>query len=472
MFLTSAGLPQARWFVCLRSAAWLMLSGLLSIVASMPASTASADTRDRSRSADELYTARAIALEALAASQPVLREIVADLPNAQAVRLVVAAQSLPRSEAEQNYRSALALLSAETERPHRWGLLYLLGQLHLEHDEAQSARQFIHQAYDLARQDCPANSPAVFYTALLMAWIHGAAELKAEAAALLQQAEGLIERRTARAERPGDRTADRSEIGQLWVQLGEVGRGGQHLRHAVGSADFERMSDYLRARTLSRLAEVDAWQGNAEQALKHYQTALAYWRMSGQLPPPDWRDIAAVEARVGDLYAQRDDLASAVYHYQKSAEIYAATKDLQRRAEALLEVGKTLLAQGREAEARAPLGEAYAYYKRADPNTLQTATAAAVYGHILLLLEDHAAAEPLLREALATYRRLAVNNAAMMAAYLLGRTQALAGRACEAQHSYRQARALLGGMSETDRARYAETVRFLMLNGDTVICNP
>jgi tetratricopeptide (TPR) repeat protein len=118
-----------------------------------------------------------------------------------------------------------------------------------------------------------------------------------------------------------------------------------------------------RARALSGVAGLLAWQGNTAAAAQAWRDALDVWRQIG-----DEREVSMALEGAGwaDFVAGEDERAHATF--EEYMRLQRATGDIHRMHRAMVAVGQLAVALGRVEQARACAADILAYCK-SHPNT-------------------------------------------------------------------------------------------------------
>ena len=142
--------------------------------------------------------------------------------------------------------------------------------------------------------------------------------------------------------------------GNAAVDTGEYKNAAQKFREALRTAK----SDYERAASLNNLAAVEESLGEVGEAERHYEQCIAAWSRVPDAPPDA---LAKPLNNLALLYRRRGQ-------YDRAAELYKKSFELQPRAGVLSNLGRLSFARQRYQEAEA-------YYVRAltlDPDDTAT----------------------------------------------------------------------------------------------------
>jgi CHAT domain-containing protein/tetratricopeptide (TPR) repeat protein len=175
----------------------------------------------------------------------------------------------------------------------------------------------------------------------------------------------------------------------------------------VGDLRKTRPNSLDVATTLHNLGNVAADRGDLARAEQLYQQALAIYEKLA----PNSLDVARTLNNLGSVARNRGDLARAEELYQQALAIYEklAPNSLQM-ASTLNNLGNVAANRGDLARAEQLYQQALAIFEHLAPNSLQVAGTLYNLGNVAANRGDLARAEQLCQQALAIYEKLAPNS--------------------------------------------------------------
>ncbi len=136
------------------------------------------------------------------------------------------------------------------------------------------------------------------------------------------------------------------EIVQQWeTGVLEFAAAAQQLRQ-LGQQPELRGGPPEQARIESAIGYMEAYRGNQNSAIRHYEKARAlYWEVGNQ------RRIAICDMNIGESYRYKGDFSRARQSYEKAHQIFLDTQDGENQAYVLNNMGQMYLAMGQVEQA-------------------------------------------------------------------------------------------------------------------------
>jgi len=143
-----------------------------------------------------------------------------------------------------------------------------------------------------------------------------------------------------------------SDLGQMWLRLGEIDKAGGCYERAADL--WKKLGDVEKqAACWNDLARVRTRQGRIHAALDLYSRAAEVWRRQKA-----WGSLAVTRTNLGRLYASLGQSARALDEYRTALALLERQPDPALRAVALNKLGDVLLQVAGPEAALAPLREA------------------------------------------------------------------------------------------------------------------
>ena len=224
----------------------------------------------------------------------------------------------------------------------------------------------------------------------------------------------------------------RLSLASLFIQRGEADRG---LGYAEQALAFYQPGGYRTETSQALLLRGRAYKqkGDYNAALQSFQDQLKLAEQTG-----DQAQIAYSQSSIGNLLFDQESFAEASSHLDKSYELYKSMGNQLYQGYASLNLGATLWWLGQDDEAHKLLSEASNIAKQGSSYSALQAAISLVEAQIALSQRHLPEAEAQSRQAL-NLAGAEDKFVAVQGKYLLGLSQALAGRAVAGQALCQQA---------------------------------